>query len=117
MEVSIQAVSPELGVQFSSVLASHAGGGAAGAAAAGVASAGAAVWASTDTAGSKSKASTTSAAAARRHAEPIERTIIETLLSEVAKQPPLVPTAVDGGRLQTVINKNRAIGSAGRPWL
>src|SRR5438445_2379003 len=92
MEVSIQAVSPELGVQFSSVLASHAGGAAGAAAAGAVVSAGAAVWASTDTAGSKSSVSTTSAAAARRHAEPIERTIIETLLSEVAKRPPLVPT-------------------------
>jgi hypothetical protein len=42
MEVSIQAVSPEFGVHFSSVLASHAGGAAsaaAGAAAAGVAGA------------------------------------------------------------------------------
>jgi shikimate 5-dehydrogenase len=41
MEVSIQAVSPEFGVHFSSVLASHAGG-AASAAAAGAAAAGAA---------------------------------------------------------------------------
>src|SRR6516165_6078712 len=42
MEVSIQAVSPEFGVHFSSVLASHAGGAASAAAAAGAAAAGAA---------------------------------------------------------------------------
>src|SRR5690242_10481398 len=46
MEVSIQAVSPEFGVHFSSILASHAGGAAsaaAGAAAAGAAAAGVSV--------------------------------------------------------------------------
>src|SRR5579862_6044212 len=91
-EVSIQAVSPELGVQFSSVLASQAGGGGAAAdaggtaAAAGAAGAGAAACAIAAVIGSSMSISRTSIAAARRHADPIERTIIRTLRSQVAGQ-------------------------------
>src|SRR5215813_8741255 len=96
MEVSIQAVSPELGVQFSSVLASHAGGaGSAGAAAAGAAGAGAAVCASADTAGRATNAKRTSTAAARRQTEPILPIVIRTLLSPIAGRPRL---PVESGR-------------------
>src|SRR5579871_5942747 len=122
MEVSIQAVSPELGEQFSSVLASQAGAGGAeaaagaGAAAAGAAGAGAAVCASAETTGSRIKASTASAAAPRRHAEPNERTIIRTLpRAKLSGSRYVVPHShLESDRLQPVINKNRAIATGRR---
>src|SRR5215469_8973977 len=100
MEVSIQAVSPELGVQFSSVLASQAGGGGGAAATGGAAGAGTAVWASAAPIGRETSASTTSAAATRRQTEPFERATIRTLPSQVRGRPLCGPPTADSDRLR-----------------